>query len=399
MTPHGNTVQPVTALDADVVLRDPGDLADALPYLLGYHPEDCIVIAGLYGPRSRVVGRIRATLPADPAEWPAHAEALASALATDDEPGPEELTGAVVYLCPDADAPGTGREGMERLRPLAQLLRVACGAREIPVCEALYLAERRFWSYLCVRSGCCDADGTPVPEAGTTPLAAASAVSGIRVQGTQRALERRIRPLRGPAVARQVRELDAAAGALMPRLLGPEAESVRQETLELARRLLSRLRRAPHRAAVPAQRSGEGHHGERAERVDPVEAADERDDALITSDEAARMILGLQDLPLRDTLAAWMEGPDAAPALRLWRALARRCVGAYEGHAAPPLTLAGWVAWCTGDAVGARIALMRALETDSEYLFAALLHQAMNDGMDPEPLRRCMRQPQSGPTP
>ncbi|MCU4746576.1 MULTISPECIES: DUF4192 domain-containing protein [unclassified Streptomyces] len=396
MTPHGNTTQPVTALDSDVTLRSPGDLADALPYLLGYHPEDCIVIAGLYGARGRVIGRIRAALPADPAEWPLQADALAAALVSGGPVGPEPLTGAVVYLCPNADDPGTAREGMERLRPLAQLLRTACGAREIPVCEALFIADRRFWSYLCVRGGCCDADGTPLPEAGSTELAAASAVSGIRVQGTQRELEGRLRPLRGPAAARQIRELDAAARTLMPRLLGPEAAAVRRETLELARRLVSRLRRAPGPALVPAQRTAGGDHEQRREKDRPARP-DDRDDALITSDEAARMILGLQDLTLRDTLAEWMEGPDAAPALRLWRALARRCVAAYEGHAAPPLTLAGWVSWCAGDTVGARIALMKALEADPEYLFAALLHQAMNEGMDPEPLRRCMRGQRSVP--
>ncbi len=38
------------------------------------------------------------------------------------------------------------------------------------------------------------------------------------------------------------------------------------------------------------------------------------------------MILGLQDRVTRDRAAEWMEGPEAEPALRLWRALARRCV-------------------------------------------------------------------------
>ena len=66
-------------------------------------------------------------------------------------------------------------------------------------------------------------------------------------------------------------------------------------------------------------------------------------------DEAAALILGLQDRETRDRAAEWMEGAEADPALRLWRALARRCVGPYGEHAAAPLTLAGWVAWSTGD--------------------------------------------------
>ena len=87
-----------------------------------------------------------------------------------------------------------------------------------------------------------------------------------------------------------------------------------------------------------------------------------------------------------------MEGDVASAALRLWRALARRCVGAYREYAAAPSALAGWVAWSLGDEVGCRVALGRALRTDPDYLFARLLHQACNGGLDPERLRRCVRE-------
>ncbi|WP_425424743.1 DUF4192 family protein, partial [Streptomyces aurantiacus] len=73
------------------------------------------------------------------------------------------------------------------------------------------------------------------------------------------------------------------------------------------------------------------------------------------------------------------------------RALARRCVGSYGEHAAAPLTLAGWVAWSSGDDLEAREALSMALGADSGYLFARLLHQACNEGLDPESIRRCLR--------
>jgi hypothetical protein len=86
-----------------------------------------------------------------------------------------------------------------------------------------------------------------------------------------------------------------------------------------------------------------------------------------------------------------MEGDEAGPALRLWRALARRCVGPYGEHAAAPLTLVGWVAWSSGDELEAREALAMALGADPGYLFARLLHQACNEGLDPESIRRCLR--------
>jgi hypothetical protein len=244
------------------------------------------------------------------------------------------------------------------------------------VCEALFLTRGRYWSYCCPDPACCPADGTALPPAGTSPMAAAAAYAGIRVQGGLRELGRRLAPLTGAAARRQVRAFDAAAAALMPRMLGAPAETqaVREETLALAGRLVGRFRRAPSpRGADDA-------------------AADARDDALLTSEEAARLVLGLQDRDARDRAAEWMEGPDAPPALRLWRALARRCADAYRTHAAAPLTLAGWVSWSTGDDTGARVALLAALECDREYVFARLLHQACNDGLDPEALRRCMRQ-------
>jgi hypothetical protein len=91
-----------------------------------------------------------------------------------------------------------------------------------------------------------------------------------------------------------------------------------------------------------------------------------------------------------------MEAEEAGPALRLWRALARRCVGPYGEHAAAPLTLAGWVAWSAGDEIEAREALAMALGADPSYLFARLLHQACNEGLDPESIRRCLRAEREG---
>lgn len=159
----------------------------------------------------------------------------------------------------------------------------------------------------------------------------------------------------------------------MPRILdGATREEVGEQTLALARTLMRRMTLAPPAEGGPR--------------------ADDWDDALLGHDEAAAVILGLQDREIRDIAAEWMEDEEAAPALRLWRALARRCVGAYGEHAAAPLTLAGWVSWSTGDEPTARIAFGLALRADAEYRFAQLLHHACNEGIDPEGLRECLRE-------
>jgi hypothetical protein len=158
----------------------------------------------------------------------------------------------------------------------------------------------------------------------------------------------------------------------VPRILDETARTkVATGALDLARRLLARFASAPH------------IHG--------TLEADMRDDELIAHDEAATLILSLQDRTTRDRAAEWMEHDEAAPALRLWRALARRCVGPYGEHAAAPLTLAGWVAWSAGDELEAREALAMALGADPDYVFARLLHQACNEGLDPESIRQCLR--------
>ncbi|MFF5187825.1 DUF4192 domain-containing protein [Streptomyces sp. NPDC000345] len=357
-----------------VTLRTPGELADALPYLLGYRPEDSIVLVALSdrGRQGRFGGRARLGIPAHPGDWAAVAQQLADGLVKGGERRGTRPAQMVAYLCQDPAQGETGREVMERLQPLAQALRLACGHLDAPVIEALCISDGRFWSYCCPRKGCCPAEGTPMGLPGTSVLAAAATYAGIQVRGTLRELRARLLPLETGIVLEQEVALDTANMAMVPRILDEVSRAaVAEETVELAGRVMRRLAAAPF--------------------VSGSARADGRDDELLGCDEAAALILGLQDRGTRDRAAEWMEGDEAAPALRLWRALARRCVGPYREHAAAPLTLAGWVAWSSGDELEAREALAMALGADPGYLFARLLHQACNEGLDPESVRRCLR--------
>ncbi|MER5780709.1 DUF4192 domain-containing protein [Streptomyces mobaraensis] len=354
-----------------VTLRSPAELADALPYLLGFHPNDSIVLVALHGEGRRFGGRLRLGIPV-PDDWPDVSDQLAETLVTGCLRRGAAPDGIVLYLCQDPAEGETSTAVMERLRPLAQRLRIACGALDVPVVEALCLSDGRFWSYCCSDSRCCPPEGTPLAVPGTTVMAAAAAYVGIRVRGTLREMEARLSPRTGPWHEEQRRALDAATSRLLPRVIAGECVATRQETLDLAERLLERLHETP-----PGADNAE---------------SDARDDALLTTEETATLILGLQDRVSRDRAAEWMEGPRTQAALRLWRALARRCVPPYTEHAAAPLTLAGWVAWSSGEQAEARVALGRALTADPDYLFAQLLHHACNEGLDPETLRECLRQ-------
>ncbi|MFI2436412.1 DUF4192 domain-containing protein [Streptomyces sp. NPDC018693] len=361
-----------------VTLRTPAELADALPYLLGYRPEDSIVLVSLYdhGGRGRFGGRARLGIPANPDDWRAVARQLAHGLVTGGErrgARPEQI---VAYLCQEPAKGESARDAMERLRPLAQHLRVECGQLDVPVIEALCISGGRFWSYCC-GSACCPPEGVPMGLPGTSVLAAAATYAGIQVRGSLRELRARLQPLETAAAPQQEAALDAVNATLVPRILDDTGRAeVAEETMDLADRALRRFADAPP--------------------VSGALIADHRDDDLLTPEEAATLILGLQDRTTRDRAAEWMEGDEAGPALRLWRALARRCVGSYGEHAAPPLTLAGWVAWSSGDELEAREALAMALGADPDYLFARLLHQACNEGLDPESVRRCLRAERTG---
>ncbi|MFF8945548.1 DUF4192 family protein [Streptomyces sp. NPDC014864] len=362
-----------------VTLRTPAELADALPYLLGYRPEDSIVLVALHDRdgRGRFGGRARLGIPPGMDDWPSAARQLAHGLITGSERRGGKPEQMVAFLCQEPAAGESGRQVMRRLEPLAQRLRTECGRHDVPVIEALCISDGRFWSYCCPSEGCCPDEGLPMGLPGTSVLAAAAAYAGIQVRGSLREMRARLLPWETAAALDQEIALDTAGMDLVPRILDEVSRAtVAERTLELAERVVRRFAEAPF---VPGSAP-----------------ADLRDDDLLAHEEAAALILGLQDRETRDRAAEWMEGDEAGPALRLWRALARRCVGPYGEHAAAPLTLAGWVAWSTGDDLEAREALAMALGADPDYLFARLLHQACNEGLDPESVRRCLRAERDG---
>ncbi|WP_329115051.1 DUF4192 domain-containing protein [Streptomyces sp. NBC_01353] len=373
-----------------ITLRGPAELADALPFMLGFHPTDSVVLVALHGEHGRFGGRVRLGIPRSAAEWPSTAEHLAECLVEGCARRGTRPDGIVVFLCQDP-APGeTGRHVMERLRPFSQRLRTACGELDIPVYEVLCISDGLHFSYVCPDTRCCPPDGTPLALTGTSVMAASAAYAGIQVKGSLRDMEARLKPRASPDDERQRKALNEAASVIVPKILddppGPGREDIREKTLTLAREMLRRYGGPATVAEGPARTSA----AVRVRGTGTTER-DAADDALIDPDEAAALILGLQDRDTRDRAAEWMEGPEGSAALRLWGVLARRCVAPFDEYAAAPLTLAGWVAWSTGDEPAARVALGLALDADPEYVFARLLHQACNEGLDPESLRSCLR--------
>ncbi|WP_055601675.1 DUF4192 domain-containing protein [Streptomyces aureus] len=378
-----------------ITLRGPAELADALPFVLGFHPTDSVVLVALHGEHGRFGGRVRLGIPSSPREWASTADHLAECLVEGGKRSGTRPDGIVVFLCQDPAAGETGRRVMERLRPFAQRLRTACGALDIPVYEALCISDGLYFSYCCPDARCCPPDGTPLALSGTSVMAATAAYAGVQVRGSLRDMERRFQPSGGPREEEQRAALDASAAVIVPRILedaeGRGRTEVRETTLRLARAVLRRFVNPTGEAGPTGQTGSPSAPRTVRAGVAGTAESDAADDALVETGEAAALILGLQDRVTRDRAAEWMEGWEGTAALRLWRVLARRCVAPYQEHAAAPLTLAGWTAWSTGDEPTARVALGLALDIDPEYVFARLLHQACNEGLDPESLRSCLR--------
>ncbi|MFD4375679.1 DUF4192 domain-containing protein [Streptomyces sp. NPDC058486] len=368
-----------------ITLRSPSELADALPFVLGFHPTDSVVLVALHGENGRFGGRIRLGIPRSPGEWDSTADHLAECLVETSARRTTPPDGIVGFLCQDPRPGETARQVHERLRPFAQRLRTACGALDIPVYEVLCISDGRHFSYCCPDIRCCPPDGTPLNLGGTSVMAATAAYAGFQVRGSLREMEASFKPTGAPGETEQRAALDAAAAEIVPRVVDGAEEHgralVRGATLAVAGRLLGRFAEPQSRIGKDGARRGQA-------------AIDAEDDARVDPREAAAVILGLQDRTTRDRLAEWMEGAEGAAAVRLWRVLARRCVAPYGEYAAAPLALAGWAAWSTGDEPTARVALGLALQADPEYVFARLLHQACNEGLDPESLRACLRREQ-----
>ncbi|WP_407988182.1 DUF4192 domain-containing protein [Kitasatospora sp. CMC57] len=365
-------------------MRGPADMAEMLPYLLGFFPDDSIVAVGLQGPMLQQGGVIRLDIPTDPAEWPSAAADTARLLVTlsgqRDRP-PEQV---LLYLCQDAAEataaggsagdstsgsaggsaggdPGGGFGVLAGLRPLAEQLAQAFRSADVLVKESLLVSDGRWWSFLCGGESCCDPAGVPIRSVRLpSPIAAAAAFAGVAPRGSRKAIAAGLIPI-GPPGDAPVREaIELAGPLLMHELSGPGG---RPATLERTATLL---------AEVLAE------FGAGARELDRA--------------RAARLLVGLQDKLARDRAAEYAEPDELIPAQRLWRYLARQCVPPFEHYAAPPLTLLAWTSWLAGDTATARVVLARVLDLDQGYTLAQLLYESLNGGLHPGELHDRVRE-------
>lgn len=350
------------------------DLAAALPHLLGFPPQESLVLVALTGGRDHRVGvTLRVDLPGPGGEHDVAEEAVRR---LGHEP-PAAVVAVVVTEEPDAAVrldPGDLLDlPVDHLDPVGvRLLRTRDSAgdvldlpgrdvvhavarvlteRGVPLLEALLVRDGRCFDYDCTAPCCDPGAGHPLP-AGTSPVAAAAVLDGRVLAADRAEVVGRLAPVTGPA-ALAVRRACALAGA--------EHAAAWEDRGWAALVELSWSRVLD---AVAAHRPGRT--------------------VALTDDQVAALGWALTDVEVRDRAAVLTVGPDACAAAALWLELTRRLPDPLD---APPATLLAAAAWARGDGTTARAALDRALAAQPSYSLAQLLADGLDAGLPPSVVR------------
>ncbi len=344
-------------------LGDTGEVAAALPHLLGFRPAESVVLVSLRGPGGSRVGlTVRADLPR-PGAVAALARTLAAKVVTDE---PQAVLLAVVSEAPDDAVPpvvpaGSGDPDVRPELPhrdVVHELVLALDARDVPVREALLVRGDRWWDYDCPYACCEPGAGTPVPG-GPSPLAAAAVAAGAVLAPDRATLATRIAPVEGPAAAAMLEACLRAGREHTARLRAAgEAEVTGAGTGLVA-------------GAVAACRPGPGTAGER-----------------LPDARVAEVLWALTVPDVRDRALGWALGEDAAAAELLWTECTRRAPVPLDG---PPATLLAVSAWLRGDGATANVALERAIAADPGARLPRLLAEGLDACLPPAELRALIR--------
>ncbi len=342
-----------------VSLSDSADIAAALPYLVGFHPHESLVLVSLGGPTGNRVGlTVRADLPARSASA-AVVTVLVRSVATDDPAG---VVVAVVSEAPDERGALPGGDALDGLphRDVVHDAVVALAGLDIPVRDTLLVRGGRWWSYDCPEPCCAPGAGAPLPG-GVSPLAAASAAAGQVLAPDRATLEARIAPLDGPA--------RAAVDAAIWRLVDRRARATRTDPDGETRRSWDTVLRAVRHCRPPEA-------GRLPDR------------------EVAGVLWAVADIRVRDRALTLALGDDAAAAELLWTECTRRAPAPLDAAPATLLAVSGWL---RGDGAMANVALERALDSRPTYTLARLLADGLAACLPPAELRAMLAEVSADP--
>jgi len=248
-------------------LTSPAQLVAALPHWLGFQPAESLVVLCLHEPRGRLGLTMRYDLPARQHEPELVAEVLVRVRH-------ERATRVALVVLTEDPAPRVRGDLVDAL---------VAGIAPLPVTDGVLVRGARFWSYLCTQERCCPAAGTPVRSGAMTRsvqlLAAETVLSGRPVLPSRREIEALLAPPSFLASSAAAQRLEDAGAELGCALLEQGLEPFR-------RRCVDRWRAVLDRWSVPPAR--------------------------LDDQEAAQLVVALDDVIVRDQVAAWSAGQERA---------------------------------------------------------------------------------------
>lgn len=308
-------------------LTSPHDLLAAIPFLIGYHPSDSLVLVSI---KEDCVGMaMRIDYPIDQSE--AAFDLCASHISAD------EADGALIV----AYQPLGRSDGDDVLAQTTAALSRA----GVAIYESILIAEGSYRSLLCHDITCCPLAGRPVPPLDSSRIAMESVVEGH------------------PMPFATIAELGASVRS---NLLAQEEqwlERVQKSEVDAIDSDLNNLQRDGATAVIDL-------------------ANDFIEHGVSTDQDLIAHVLGrLSEIQVRDFALGSHDGESAPGYKRMWMHLLR---SAPPGFVAPVACLAAAIAYEYGDGALARAALDRAFADTPSYSLAQLLQRVFSAGWPPQ---------------
>lgn len=321
--------------DSTLRIKSPADLLALVPCVIGFHPQDSLVLVVLAGEGSNLHARV--DLLADDDVLGAGLACLVSAVRRNGA-----HTVALIAYTPD---PLLAEDAVDQLSDVLDEIGVE-------VVAAIRADDARWYSLDC-DDDCCPPEGRPY-DLSAHPFTAQSVLEGKVTFGSRRELADSL----VAADPDGVEEVAAAAAEATRRLQTADRDPFGVRELHGHQRHLV----------------AEGRWVR--DRVRTFLATREP----LTADEVGRLVIALSSIDVRDV--AWSEmSRDSAPGhVELWRDVLRRTP---LDLLAPPAALLGFAAWLSGDGALAWCAVDRCRESDPDYGMAALLAQALLSAIPP----------------
>jgi hypothetical protein len=316
-------------------LTSPHDLLAAIPFLIGYHPSNSLVLVSLKDESVGMAMRVDYPMKTDEAgSFPAY-EALVYHLVR------EGAEGALIV----AYAPDTRTDGAEILGNVATALMRS----NVEVRESLLISHGRWRSMLCDDGECCPSAGRPLPEISSSRIAVEQVAAGHPMPFS---------------------DLAGLADSIAPLPLAKDADFAQMVAANAV---------DPESASLPdLQRKGAVAIIDLASRFIAGSVGQNlpQDQAL-----SALVLASLSDIQVRDFALGSHEEATINIYWAMWLYLLRI---APAGAIAPVASLLAAVSYERGEGALAHRSLDRALEDDPTYSLATLLRRVFSAGWPPQ---------------